>query len=284
MTLGLLIAYLLLFGFLLIFTYRIAPFIYKKWQEYQSERAAKAGSQFEDMFVFIDKKKLTLAFILSPIVLSFIVYLIVGNFIFAIVGFFVGIALPFIFIKNMAASRKRKFNRQLIDSLMIISNSLKAGLSMLQAVEVLVEEMPSPVRDEFSLVVREVRMGIPLEEAIEHLNERMPSEEMNLITSAVLIGKETGGDLTKVFARLIDTIRERSKLKELVMTLTLQGRLQGIIMSMIPVVFVMIVTRTNPNHFDIMLNDDFGRILLVAAVVLQVIALIMIKIFSVVKL
>jgi len=128
--------------------------------------------------------------------------------------------------------------------------------------------------------VREVKVGISLEEALIHLNKRMPSEELDLIVSAILVGRETGGDLTKVFSRLVTTIRDRAALKENVKTLTLQGRLQGIIMSLIPIVFAVIVYKMNPHHFDIMFSDDLGRILLGVAVVLQIVGVILLKIFS----
>jgi tight adherence protein B len=200
-----------------------------------------------------------------------------------ILGLIISLMIPPFIAKFMKARRDRKFAAQLVDGLMILSSSLRGGLSFLQSLEVLQEEMPSPISEEFGLVVRETKMGVSIDEALENLNKRMPSEELELFISSVLVARETGGDLTKVFARLISTIRERTKLKEAIATYTLQGKIQGIIMSILPIVFVLWVRKFNPEHFDIMLQSNAGRALLVVAVFLEIIALFLIKKFSTIK-
>lgn len=283
MDINLIIAYVMLILFGWIFLAQGLPLVFEQWKKYQEKRADKILSKFENIFVFVDKKKIKFIFLILPPALFVVFYVLFHNFLLALPGFVLGLFLPITYIRQLERMRRTGFSKQLIDALMIISNSLKAGLSMLQAMEVLVEEMPSPVKDEFNLVVREIKMGISLEEAMMHLNARMHSEEMDLITSAILVAKETGGDLTKVFSRLIDTIRERYKLKELVSTLTLQGRLQGFVMSIIPIAFTYFVYKFSPGHFDIMLKDERGKMMLYAACIFQVLALICIKKFSVVK-
>ena len=153
----------------------------------------------------------------------------------------------------------------------------------MQGFEVLVEEMPAPMSEEIGLVVRENKMGIPLEESLVRLNKKMNMEELGLIVNALLVSRETGGELTKVFSRLSVTIRDNRKLKDSIKTLTLQGRMQGAIMSFLPIVFVAWVLSTNKHHFDIMMNSDLGRMLLIAAVVLQIVGMILIKKFSTIK-
>jgi tight adherence protein B len=111
----------------------------------------------------------------------------------------------------------------------------------------------------------------------------MRSEDTDLIISSILVARETGGDLTKVFSRLIGTIRDRMEIKEMTSTLTLQGRIQGIIMSLIPVIFVVVITKFNPDHFKTFLNDEVGRGLLMLAGFMQLMAFIFIKKFSTVK-
>jgi len=156
-------------------------------------------------------------------------------------------------IKIMEKKRVEKFAGQLVDGLMVISSALKGGLSLLQALEVLVEEMPPPISQEFGLILRENKIGLTLEESLRRLNGRLKLEELGLMINSVLVARETGGDLTKVFSRLATTIRDNRKLKENIRTLTLQGRLQGIIMSLLPFVFAWWVMTTNKEHFDIML-------------------------------
>ena len=169
------------------------------------------------------------------------------------------------------------FQSQLVDSLMILSSSLRAGLSLIQAMEVLCEEMPPPISQEFGLVLKENRWGVSLEESLNKLRERMPLEETNLIVSSVLVARETGGELTKVFARLTDTIRNNVKLKEKIATLTLQGKLQGLIMTFLPVGFTFFIYKQNPDHFNIMLEAELGRILIGVAIFLQLLGMFLIK-------
>ena len=150
----------------------------------------------------------------------------------------------------------------------------------MQAIELVVEEAHPPFSQEFGLVLRENKIGVPLEDSLKHLHERMRLEELDLIINSILVSKETGGDLTKVLARLSVTLRDNRKLKESIKTLTLQGKLQGIIMSFLPFIFVAWVLSFNRNHFDIMLSSETGRVLLITAGVLQVVGMFLIYKFS----
>ena len=123
-------------------------------------------------------------------------------------------------------------------------------------------------------------MGIALEESFEALNKRMPSEELNLLTTAILVARETGGDITQLFDRLLSTIRVKMKINDSVKTLSLQGKIQCIVMSMLPIAFAILVVSFQPNYFDIMLSNPTGRILLVYAVCSEICGIYMIKMFS----
>jgi tight adherence protein B len=179
--------------------------------------------------------------------------------------------------------RVHKFQGQIVDSLMILSSSLRAGLSFLQAIEVLCEEMPAPVSQEFRLVLHEQKLGRSIEDALGNLRKRMRLEETNLVVSSILIARETGGDLPRVLSRLADTIRDNLKLKEKISTLTLQGRLQGVIMAMLPFAFAYFIYKQNPGHFDVMLETELGRKLLAGAAILQIVGIILIKKVSTMK-
>jgi tight adherence protein B len=166
---------------------------------------------------------------------------------------------------------------------MVLSGCLKAGLSLLQTFEVMVEDMQPPISQEFGWLLKEIKMGVSLEESLKRLNRRMPSEELRLITNAILVAEVTGGDLTKVLSRIIITIRDNRKIKDSIKTLTLQGRIQGIIMSILPFVFIWWVLTFNRNQFDIMLKTEIGRMLLFAASALLVVGIILVQKFSSVK-
>lgn len=236
------------------------------------------------MFMQVEKKKLILFYTLPSPVLGIAGFIIFNNLFFAFLGAAAGFAFPHLLIKILEARRKARFQAQLLDGILIISSSLKGGLSLLQAIEVLVEELPAPIAQEFGLVLRENKIGITLDESLKRLNERFNIPELGFLINSILVAKETGGDLPKVLARLTISIRDSYKLKENIKTLTLQGRLQGAIMSVLPFIFLAGVLSFNRSHFDIMLQTDIGRTLLFAAGILQALGIILIRKFSILKL
>jgi len=214
---------------------------------------------------------------LIPISLAAVGFVMTHSVIGLGVGLVLGSIIPPIVIKYMVIMRRYKFQGQLVDALMILSSALKAGMSLNQSVQILVEEMPAPMNEEFALVVRENNMGVPLEECLEHLRIRMPIDDLGLVTSAITVARETGGDLTEIFSQLVFTIREKIKLERKVRTLTVQGRLQGAIMGLLPIAFGAFIYKVNPENFDIMLSSPVGRMLLIWAVASEIIGIILIR-------
>jgi len=270
---------LLIVAFCLLGHYGVG-FLLKKWNQTQKDKADKTSSQFEEMFIFLKKEVIVTLYIITPLILGILGFLLTREFLFSLIGMAAGVSFPFLLVKFMDKKRRSKFSSQLGDGLMIMSSCLKGGLTLIQSFEVLAEEMDPPIGQEISLLIREVKVGVSLEEALTRLEKRMPSEEVTLITSAILVARETGGDLTKVFARLIETIRDRTKLREMVQTLTLQARLQAVIISLLGPVFAVVVLKINPDHFQVMWQNEIGKILLMAAGFLQVIGIILIVIFG----
>jgi tight adherence protein B len=268
--------YLLVIGAVLTIGHFIVGIAVTVWQKWQERHVQKLSSTLDDSFIFMEKQKLILV-TSAPIILGLTGLLLVGNVVGAAIGFLLGLAAPAVFTSMARQRRIAQFQSQLVDTLMIFASSLKGGLSFVQALEVLCEEMPAPTSQEFGLVLKENRLGVSLEDSLNDLRNRMPLEEVNLIVSSILVAKETGGELTRVFSRLVETIRSNIKLKEKVNTLTLQGRLQGIIMSLMPLGFAIFIHRQNPDHFSIMFETGLGRNLLIGAVVLWFVGIFVIK-------
>jgi tight adherence protein B len=273
-------AYFLLLASFCIISYYGITFLLKKWDEAQQRKAEKTASQFEEMFIFVRKKILIRLYIIIPLTLAVVGFYFSRKWWITLICAIFGALLPIWIVHIMDRRRRKKFVVQLVDGLMIMNSCLKGGLTLVQSFEVLADEMSPPISQEIALLNREVKVGVTLEEALTRLDKRMPSEEMTLVSSAILVARETGGDLTKVFSRLIDTIRDRLKLKELVSTLTLQARLQAIIISLLGPIFFFVVKKMKPDHFDIMWQDEVGRIFLGLAVLLQIIGFILIIIFG----
>ncbi|MBM3246503.1 MAG: hypothetical protein FJZ13_04165 [Candidatus Omnitrophica bacterium] len=262
----------------------VIPLLEEKRRSWQAEKERVIEKKLDNMFSHEKSSKdiVKLYYILPPL-LGVLGWLLLKSAILALAGAFLGLSIPSLILKIRDTKRRDKFNHQLLDAIMILSSSLKGGLSLLQALEVLVEEMPAPMSQEIGLVVNENRMGIPLEDCLKNLNKRMNIEELSLVVNSLLVARETGGDLIKVFNRLCITIRDNRKLKDSIKTLTLQGRLQGLIMSALPFVFIWFILSHNRQHFDFMLKSDAGRALLILAVVLQVVGMVLIRKFSTIK-
>ncbi|MFH1441992.1 MAG: type II secretion system F family protein [Candidatus Omnitrophota bacterium] len=267
----------------IMFSYALIPLVsayFKKWTDKKEKVMLK---ELDNMFYNSAPKKMTQLYYILPLAFGAGGFLLTRSIVPAFLGAVLGLFIPNFMIKLKAAKRRIEFNQQILDAIMILSSSLKGGLSLLQALEVLVEEMPAPMNQEIGLVVRENKMGIRLEDALKHLNDRMKLEELTLVINSILVARETGGDLTKVFSRLTTTIRDNRKLKDNIRTLTLQGRMQGIIMSVLPFVFIWWVLTFNKHHFDVMLKTDTGKTLLFAAIILQMAGMILIRKFSTIK-
>ncbi|MDO8488869.1 MAG: type II secretion system F family protein [Candidatus Omnitrophota bacterium] len=255
----------------------------QKIQSWQYKQEAAVAKEMDKMFYDKSPKNIVMLYFILPLVLGIGGYIFLNSQIFMGLGVLIGLAIPNFILKTRYKLRIQKFSDQLLDAVNMLSSCIKGGLSLLQGLEVLVEEMPAPMSQELGLVVRENKMGIPLEECLNRLNKRMNIDELGLIINALLVARETGGELPKVFSRLSVTIRDNRKLRESIKTLTLQGRMQGAIMSFLPIAFAIWVLSVNKHHFDIMLSSDLGRMLLIIAVILQAVGMILIKIFSTIK-
>ena len=263
--------------------YKSLPLVLGKYSEVQQERIVRVEKDLDNMFMFKNRKRLALLFTVIPLALGLIGFILLGNILGFGIGLAAGFILPSVIIKHMNSQRINKFSQQLVDGIMVLSGSLKAGLSLIQAIEVVVEEMPSPISDEFALLVRENHMGVSLENCLIHLKQRVPVDDLKLINNAIIISQETGGDLTQILEQLVFTLREKTKLQRKVRSLTVQGRLQGTIMGLLPIVFAVFTYFINPDSFNLMLNNPLGQKLLILAVILEVVGLIAIKKLSKVK-
>lgn len=130
--------------------------------------------------------------------------------------------------------RRDKFNMQLPEALATMSNALRAGFSISQAFDSVVEQGESPISDEFAILQQQLRIGMGFEEALDSMSDRVGSDDFTLVTTAILISRRTGGNVTEIFDKISDTIRGRMRVERKVKTLTAQGRLQGLIVSAMP--------------------------------------------------
>lgn len=176
--------------------------------------------------------------------------------------------IPGLVIRILLKDRLEKFNLQLTEALVTMSNSLRAGFSVQQAFETIVQEGRKPIAQEFGVFVQQTRVGVRFEDALRNMEERVKSEDLTLMIRAIEISRQTGGNLTEVFDIIAGTIRERSRIEGKIKSMTAMGRLQGIVVGLIPVFLLGAMTVLDPGMMMHFFTDFMGIAILVLVVVL----------------
>jgi len=259
--------------------YSITPALYGRVTTVSEKRQQKFSNKMEQLMPRKEAKKISRLFVVAPLILAAGFYLLFpeGMQLFGIIfGIIIGLVFPGVYVQALTKRTKDKFSNQLVDALMIMSSSFRGGLSLVQALEAVVDEMPDPINKEFGIVLGENKMGVSLEEALNHLYNRMTSSALQQMITAILLARETGGNLPVIFNRIVNNIRESKKIQQNIDTLTVQGKLQGIVMSILPLAFASLLYTSNRRIFDNMLASELGRTMLMYAVVSETIGAILI--------
>jgi len=185
----------------------------------------------------------------------------------AVIGGFVG---PRIYIAIRKSGRLKSFNSQLSDALNLMVNSLRAGYSTMQAIEVIGKEMPTPISDEFERVTLELQLGVPFDTAMNNLLRRMPSPDMDLVVTAMSVQREVGGNLAEVLDAISFTIRERVRIKGEIKALTSQGRITGYIITALPFALGAFLSFVNPDFIEPLFTEPCGWMMLGTSILLIV--------------
>jgi len=215
--------------------------------------------------------------ILSSSAFAFLAFAVFKDYFIIALVFIVIWNVPRFIIAKKKKDRIKLFDSQLNEGITIVSNSLKAGYSFLQAVAVVSEETSDPFSKEFKKLLKEMSFGISEEDALKNLLSRMDSQDLNLMINAILIQKDIGGNLSEILDNISETIRERQKLKNELKTLTAQGRLSGIILTLIPVFLGLTIYLFNKEYMMLLFTTSIGIALTVGAVVSEIFGLLMIR-------
>lgn len=158
--------------------------------------------------------------------------------------------IPGFALQRAIITRRMKFERQLVDVLVLLSNSVRAGYSLLQAIDVVVREMQAPASEEFRRVRREVGLGLPLNQALQNLNQRMQNDDLYLVVTAISINTQVGGNLVTMLEAVTRTIRERVRLFAEVRVLTSQQRFNSYILTVLPIGMGALLFVLNPGYMQ----------------------------------
>lgn len=198
-----------------------------------------------------------------------IVYLINRNLAVAILFGAGAYFVPGFYVKYRQRKRFRALNNQLGDTILLLSNALKAGYSFAQAMATIARSAPAPMSDEFNRAVREMNLGITVDETLDHMNSRIESDDFDLMVTAVQIHRVVGGNLAEILDTIAFTIRERIRIQGEIRTLTAQARASGYIITALPFALTAILTLISPGYITPMFSNILGIMMLIVALIMM---------------
>ncbi|WP_299411627.1 type II secretion system F family protein [uncultured Dialister sp.] len=187
------------------------------------------------------------------------------------------LAADFVFVQRRISKRLNNFQRQLADCLSLVANSLRAGFSFLQTMEIISREMEPPMSTEFSRVMGDTSLGRSLDEALHDMDERVGSADFSLVVTAVLIQQQVGGNLATILDTIRSTITERIRLRREIGTLTAQGKASGMVLTVIPIAMALFLYLTAPDYITPLFTTTIGRMFIVGAALLVIIGFMIIR-------
>ena len=198
---------------------------------------------------------------------------------YLLMGFFgfIAAAFPFLHIHTKRKKRLKKFLQLLPDALDLMSRGLSAGHAFTEALQMVATEMPEPISAEFRKTYEEQNLGLSLKLALENMVERVPLLDLRMCVTAVLIQRETGGNLSELLEKVAYTIRERFRTMEDLKTMTLSSRWSAWLLCALPIFLAVYVTIMNPGYMDVMWRDARGNRLLAVAAIMQVLGMLMVQ-------
>ncbi len=206
------------------------------------------------------------AWILSPLPIAFtpLVAVVCG-------------AIPYLYALIKRKRRLGKFASQLPDALELISRALRAGHSLASGFNLVGTELAEPIRSEFARCYEQQNLGIPLDEALEGMTKRVPNLDLRFFSTAVILQRQTGGDLAEILDKIGHLVRERFKIYGQIQALTGEGRLSGIVLLALPPVLFVVMYRLNADYVNVLFTDSIGQQLLGGAILLQLVGALVIK-------
>ena len=270
------ITFLLTAASVVFFALLILGVLQRAFDQYKERYVTKSMNDLSDMFLFVEPGQIILLNVAALIMLAGLGFIAGGWFLCTILGS-IGFFLPMGAVRYYRSRRIGKFNAQLTDSLQQMSNALRAGLTFQQAMEQVGRESAPPLRQEFGLFIKEVKLGVPIEEGLTNMARRVGSEDLELVATSTNIARQLGGNMAEMYETIAATIRERFRLEGKINSLTSQGKMQGWVVSSLPVALGLFLQWYRPDLMDPMFEHAYGYVLLSAIILLETIGFLLIR-------
>ncbi|CAE6747053.1 type II secretion system F family protein [Paraburkholderia haematera] len=234
------------------------------------QMAGEIESSLADAFVFVNQQKMAAWSMLAIVGLPIIVFLLSHNILVALASVPLAMMLPKKYLARMRKKRIEAVEKQLPDALLMMSGALRAGASFPAALEAVVQESAAPISQEFDLLMREIRLGIDLDIAMRNVEKRIPIPDFLMVTAAVTIAREVGGNLAEALESVARTLREKLQMEGKIKALTSQGRMQGIVMTCLPLFLMLVLRFMEPKAMAPLFSEPVGWATLAVIGVMEV--------------
>jgi len=240
-------------------------------------RQAEQEGGLRDMFIAVDPQKLFYYNVAALIIVPALLWGFTGNAVLVVGAVIILIILPKLAVNWLKKRRFETFEKQLPDALLMVSGAMRAGASLTVAMESMVKEQKPPLAQEFDLLLREQRVGVDFDTALKNMEKRLPIQDFIMVVSGMRISREVGGNLADILETLADTLRMKHQMEGKIKALTAQGKMQGLVMTCLPLFLMFILTHMEPEAMAPLYNTFVGWGTLAVIAVMEVVGYIAIQ-------
>lgn len=244
---------------------------------YRETFTSTASTNMSDMFLFVDPHRLFRINLIAIVVLPLISWILFRDIGATLVVLGIVIVMPASVYRSMRARRLKRFEAQLPDALSMVSGAMRAGASLSIALEGLVKEQPPPTSQEFELYLKQQRLGVDFEESMRSMEERNPIPDFRMLVTALRINREVGGNLAETMESLGETLRRKAMMEGKIESLTAQGKLQGIVMTGLPILLGVLLNFMEPEAMSKLWTTPIGWALCIVIVIMESMGYFLIK-------
>lgn len=259
----------LVFGAVFFFVLAGLRIFMRGIETYEKKYVEDTEKSLDAVYLSLTSRQILFLSAASSIVTGVLALIVFGKVSYALPLIFPAFFVPRIVIFFLKKRRNNRFGVQFVDALVMIGNSLKAGMSFQQGLQIIPREMENPIRQEFRIAVQEMQLGLSEEDALRNLHKRMPTDDVDLFVTAVSISRDVGGNLTEVLDNIAETIRERFRIEGRIVALTAQGKAQGWIMCALPVGAGVMISFFNPGWMRPLFTTVWGLGMIGLIIVLE---------------
>lgn len=213
--------------------------------------------------VEMSQGELFIARVLLACMTIFVGYILDFHFIVTIFCGGIGYSIPIMYVMRKRKKRLKMASNQLGEALGTMANSLRAGFSFMQTLNMVAKEVADPLGPEFLKALQEINYGITVEEAFENLLDRLPDKELEIVLNTLIIQRSAGGNLAVLLETMQETIFDRCRVQDEVKTLTAQGKMSAVIITVLPIALALYIKLVNPEYFQLLFSHPLGLVMVV---------------------